>query len=317
MTRSSETATVPTKDAYLFSGIFLVVFGLINLARIGYEMVDDGVIGEMFKSFEDPYIEPGPVATPGLGVAVAAIITGIFLVLRRTAARGAALTLAWIALGLGVREIFGLLDEDYLEAASMSGGWAVVGRASGAIVGLVVLGTMFKADRPRLARSRAIRIAGALMLVAGLWELTASVTGAGFGSSLARAFNAAAGDVTGVLATSDHYLEYAIEVALLVVGVLAVLQRRVARGAAFPVLGVVAYLTLFRIVRNLVDGLYWHPALASHLDFRIVLGLLQPFVVLAAVGGALLLLLRRVDAVRGIWAAGRNAGDGESWRPRS
>jgi hypothetical protein len=167
------------------------------------------------------------------------------------------LLLSVMLLFLSIREGIGLLDADYRAAyeASSEGGWILATRAFGLVVAVVVLAAMLRTpQRPLTAPRRYGRlfvIAGVSMLAAGAAKLLymgyALVEYGVVGQYLRQLVDPSDYSPLSMESNGTFY-EALLMVAMLVVGVLALRQRGVARAASLPLMGVTLYVLGYLLI---------------------------------------------------------------------
>jgi len=247
--------------AYVTSGVLLVLYGLVPIAWVIYSLVvTETPVGQFLEQLVNPMAEGHHVRalTPyEWAFAVALVVVGICALAQRPAARGGALLLSTMLLFLSIREGIGLLDADYRAAyeASSEGGWILATRVFGLVVAMVVLAAMLRTPQRPLAaprrHGRLFVIAGVSMLAAGVVTLLyigyASVQFGVVGQYLRQLVDPS--DYSPLSMESNGvFYDAELMVAMLVVGVLALRQRGVARGASLPLMGVTLYVMGYSLI---------------------------------------------------------------------
>lgn len=248
------------RGAYPLAGLLLVLYGLVPVAWVVYSLVvTEAPIGDFLEQLVNPVSHTYSVRalTPyEWAFAVALIVTGVCAIARRTAARGGALLLSIMLLGLSIREGVGLLDAAYRESFSHGdeGSWILATRVAGFVVAVMVIAAVLRPSDGAVRRtvdSRRFLIAGVAMLLAGAgklaWILYSNARFGDFGAYL-RDLVDASGFGPASMISSITFYDAALTVALLVVGALAVRQRRVARGAALVLSGVILYVLGYLLI---------------------------------------------------------------------
>ncbi|WP_329033238.1 hypothetical protein OIE71_11765 [Streptomyces sp. NBC_01725] len=251
--------------AYVTSGILFLVFACVLAAWIGdtaanmradVDLLLDGLVKNeagrpllVFTAHEWAFT-------------VALFVVGIAALARRRTARGAALLLAFLLLGVGARQLNGLTRSDYRDVmfATEHGTLIVLTYVFAFLAAATVIILMLVArerDLPPDPATGARRAAGVLLI------LTGALQGFWYARGL-RQFNEAVGpgggrgafsewwhealniNARGGYGTSAGFTYYhsALVAAFLVVGVLLLLGAPAARGAALALLGIAAYLQL-------------------------------------------------------------------------
>ncbi|NGN64975.1 hypothetical protein G5C51_13845 [Streptomyces sp. A7024] len=259
---------------YIVSGMLLLAYAGGLIAWIVYAMRDGRQsVADLAQGLVDP---AQPVAAAYLSpyewiLTLALIAVGVLALLRRRLARGGALVLGVILVGLAVRDGIAIgLDSGYRESFTEHriGEWYLSTFGAALIVGAVVVFLMARATEDPgegvAARRWPLAVGGALLLVYAaaaigwkVWELrqdpgyAAPDTDLRFTKNVpflpngVEEFFRAIGYPTGrqdpsVLA--PYYHQAAIVLALLAVGVIALYGRRWARGAMLVLSGVLLYL---------------------------------------------------------------------------
>lgn len=251
--------------AYVTSGILLLVFACVLAAwitdtaintRADVDVLLDGLVKNeagrpllVFTAHEWAFT-------------VALFVVGVAALARRRTARGAALLLAFLLLGVGARQLNGLTRSDYRDVmfATEHGTLIVLTYVFAFLAAATVIGLMLAArdrDLPPDPATGARRAAGVLLI------LTGALQGFWYARGL-RLFNEAVGpeggrgafaewwhealniNARGGYGTSAGFTYYhsALVAAFLVVGVLLLLRAPAARGAALALLGIAVYLQL-------------------------------------------------------------------------
>lgn len=290
--RRSAGRTDERDGAYVLSGVLMLLYGLVPIGWVIYGLVVSHMdFGEFLEGLVNPLAHghSNAVLTPyEWAFAVALVVVGIGLLARRRAARGGALLFGFMLLGLSVREAVGLFDAEYRGAYGeySEGSWILATRIFGLVVALVVLAAMLKArDRDpalRRASSPAFVAAGVLILLAGLARVTSwIVTYPGDHLDyLRRVFDPSDASPTSI-SSNVLYYDFALMIALVVVGLIAVLRRRVARGAGLALMPVAGYTAVFVLVPTMEIMPSWD-LVWGNADAMLFLGALA-FTVLAAV----------------------------------
>lgn len=276
----------------LVSGVLLVLSGVVVAAWLIYRQAHQE------SSVYDLIAPMRTVSTPyDWAFPVALVAVGIGLLLRRRAARGGALLAVWIMAALVVREAVGIANTGGIAGLSPA---VLVTLLGGFVASGVVLVLLLRGDGVRLTWAKAFRVAGWLMLGLGVLRLLSSVisaliAGAGIPSILTVIVNPAAAGPNVALSSATFYL-FAQTIAFILVGALAVMGRRVARGAAFVLLGVTVYVSCRDLIAHVRDALIGYQPVNAVSVIGIVMTLLAIGV---SVGGLSLLVPatdRRLDA---------------------
>ncbi|MFC9604110.1 hypothetical protein ACFTTN_11690 [Streptomyces niveus] len=251
--------------AYVTSGILLLVFACVLAAWIADTAINvradvDVLLDSLVKNDGG---RPLLVFTAHeWAFTVALFVVGIAALARRRTARGAALLLAFLLLGVGARQLNGLTRSDYRDVmfATEHGTLIVLTYVFAFLAAATVIILMLVArerDLPPDPATGARRAAGVLLILIG------ALQGFWYARSL-RQFNEALGpgggrgafsewwhealniNARGGYGTSAGFTYYhsALVAAFLVVGVLLLLGAPAARGAALALLGIAAYLQL-------------------------------------------------------------------------
>lgn len=251
--------------AYVTSGILLTVFACVLAAWITDAVINAGIDVDAFLDNlikNDPNLLLPEFTPYEWAFAVALLVVGIAALTRRRTARGAALLLAFLLLGVGARQLSGLTRTEYRDAmfASEHGTLIVLTHVFAFLAAATVITLLLVAQErevPREPMTGGRRAAGILLiligLVQGFWyarglreynELVGPDGGRGaFSEWWHEVLNINARGGYGVSAGSTFYHSAAIA-AFLVVGVLLLRNAPAARGAALALLGITAYIQL-------------------------------------------------------------------------
>lgn len=251
--------------AYVTSGILLTVFACVLAAWITDAVINTGIdVDSLLDSLvkNDPNLRL-PVFTPyEWAFVVALLVVGIAALTRRRTARGAALLLAFLLLGVAARQLNGLTRAEYrdLISATEYGTLIVLTYVFAFLAAATVITLMLVAresDVPREPVTGGRRAAGVLLIligaVQGFWyarglrEFNEALgPGGGRGAFTEwwhEALNVNARGGYGASAGFTYYHSAAIA-AFLVVGILLLRGTPAARGAALALLGISAYVKL-------------------------------------------------------------------------
>lgn len=251
--------------AHVTSGILLTVFACALAAWIGYTAVTlrvdvDTLLNSLIKN--DGRQRLLVFTAHEWAFAVALLVVGIATLALRRTARGSALLLAFLLLGVGARQINGLTRADYRDVMfhTEHGTLIVLTYVFAFLAGATVIILMLVArdrDVPREPASGGRRAAGVLLILIGalqgywyargLREFNEGLGGGGGRGAFAEWWhealniNARGGYAASAGAT---YYQSALIAAFLVVGVLLLRNTPAARGAALALLGIAVYLQL-------------------------------------------------------------------------
>ncbi|MFD4697165.1 hypothetical protein [Streptomyces niveus] len=251
--------------AYVTSGILLILFAGALAAWITDTLISvgidtDALLEGLVKS--DPRLML-PVFTPyEWAFAVALLVVGIAALTRRRTARGAALLLAFLLLGVGARQLGGLTRTEYRDTmfAAEHGTLIVLTYVFAFLAAATVLTLLLMArerDVPREPVTGGRRAAGVLLIligaVQGFWyarglrefnDILGPDGGRGaFAEWWHELLNINARGGYGASAGFTYYHSAALA-AFLVVGVLLLRGTPAARGAALALLAISAYIQL-------------------------------------------------------------------------
>ncbi|MFF0724723.1 hypothetical protein [Streptomyces sp. NPDC004134] len=253
--------------AYLTAAVLLTALGRMVVAWISYDFDQvDGRGDDFFKALYDPRVllEPEFFNPYVWAFTVALMVTGLVAALNRRAGRGAALLCGFVMFATAARELIGLArSEEFrdwyfgisdLEAAIV-GSWVVVLLFSATVVVLMLRA----GDRPAAGAagmpargSQLYLMSGVLMLILGLaligWIVRVLTTDGYDRGEYFRTLVDAGEAPFPVFAGSGEFWTAVIPVALLVLGVLALLRRPVVRGASIAVLGVFLYIYVRQMI---------------------------------------------------------------------
>ncbi|MFI6081526.1 hypothetical protein ACIBBB_11225 [Streptomyces sp. NPDC051217] len=251
--------------AYVASGILLIVFACVLGAWIADTAINvhvdaDGLLESLVMN---------DAARPLLiftahewAFTVALFVVGIAALARRRLARGAALLLAFLLLGVGARQIGGLTRTEYRDVmfATQHGALIVLTYvfaflAAAAVITLMLVARERDVSREPVTGGR--RAAGVLLIlmgaVQGFWyarnlrEFNEAVAPGGGRGAFSEWWHELLNiNARGGYGTSAGFTFYhsALIAAFLVVGVLLLRDTPAARGAALALLGIAAYLQL-------------------------------------------------------------------------
>ncbi|GGJ87789.1 hypothetical protein GCM10011583_19130 [Streptomyces camponoticapitis] len=251
--------------AYVASGILLIVFACVLGAWIADTAVSrhadaDGLLESLVMN--DPARPLLVFTAHEWAFAVALIVVGIAALARRRLARGAALLLAFLLLGVGVRQISGLARTEYRDVISATehGTLIVLTYVFAFLAAAAVITLMLVArerDLPREPVTAGRRAAGVLLILIGalqgfwyarnLREYNDAVAPGGGRGAFSEWWHKVLNiNARGGYGTSAGFTFYhsALIAAFLVVGVLLLRDTPAARGAALALLGISAYLQL-------------------------------------------------------------------------
>ncbi|MDT0265628.1 hypothetical protein RM844_04910 [Streptomyces sp. DSM 44915] len=253
---------------YLATGLLLLAMGGGVLGWLAHGLTSPRLtLGDLLWNVVNPH---HPVSADALTplewtFAVALLTVAALALRRRRAARGGALLLAFLLLGLCLRQGVGALDERYrlgFETPTY-GPWALATYAVGLLVAVAVLALLLpRPERPAgryqedgegrpPALGAAGAVAGAALIVLALvrigWLLDNQRLAARydlrtwneyFRELVDPSLSSSPVSLTG----GSPYYEAALPVAMLLVGGLACAGRPVARGAGLTLLGMLGYL---------------------------------------------------------------------------
>ncbi|WP_419994105.1 hypothetical protein [Streptomyces boninensis] len=254
--------------AYLTTGVLLTMIGRMLWVWVGYGLAyEENSVSDLLRALVDPSVR---LDTMMLGrnqwaVGGALMVVGLLALMRRTAARGAAMVLAAIIAWAAVRELIGIASDpefrssyfgDTALAAPIIGSWLFA--LAAAVSVLIMMGRSGTADHRMLPGSeeRPYLISGVLMLFLGLatlgWLLRRYIDPVSAGSAFAdnhlldyaEGLVNAGGPMLTEFAGSEAFYETAYAVGFLVLGTLALLRRPVARGGALVLSSIMLYLNL-------------------------------------------------------------------------
>ncbi|AKH82863.1 hypothetical protein AA958_12145 [Streptomyces sp. CNQ-509] len=253
--------------AYLTAAVLLTALGRLIIVWISYDFdyVNTG-FGDFLKALYDPRVilEPELFGPYVWAFTVALMVTGLVAALNRRAGRGAALLCGFVMFATATRELIGLASSDRfrqwyiggndLEVAIIAS-WSMVLLFSVTVVVLMLRA----ADRPAAGRagvsaqgSQLYVIAGGLMVVLGLalvgWIVRMLTREGVDKGSYFKGLVDAGENPYPVLAGSGDFWAAVFPVALLVLGVLALIRRPVVRGASITLLGVLLYLYVRQMI---------------------------------------------------------------------
>ncbi|WP_407565392.1 hypothetical protein [Streptomyces sp. 184] len=253
--------------AYLTAAVLLTALGRTVIVWLYY---DFDYVSSGPDDFLTALYDPGVMLEPELfspyvwAFTVALLVTGLVAALNRRAGRGAALLCGFVMFATAARELVGLATSDQfrqwyiggndLEFAIISS-WVLVLLFSGTVVVLMLRA----GERPAAGAagvpargSQVFVVAGGLMVVLGLaligW-IVRMLTRDGVDKGAYFKGLVDAGESSyPVLAGSAEYWSAVFPVALLVLGVLALLRRPVVRGASIALLGVFLYIYVRQMI---------------------------------------------------------------------
>lgn len=253
------------RGAYVTSGILLTVFACVLAAWIGYTAINaradvDELINSLIKNEGH---RPLPVFTAHeWAFTVALLVVGVAALSLRRTARGAALLLAFVLLGVGARQLNGLTRAEYRDVmfASEHGTLIVLTYVFAFLAALTVIILLLVArerDAPREPVPGGRRAAGVLLILIGalqgfwyargLREFSEAAGPGGDRGALSEWWHEALNiNARGGYGTSAGFTYYhsALIAAFLVVGVLLLAGTPAARGAALALLGIAVYLQI-------------------------------------------------------------------------
>ncbi|NGN68793.1 hypothetical protein G5C51_33490, partial [Streptomyces sp. A7024] len=251
--------------AYLTTGVLLTMIGRTLWAWVGYGMAyEESSPADLLQALVDPGVRLDPMMLGrnqwALGGAL--MLVGLLALMRRTAARGAAMLLAAIIAWAAARELVGLAAAPRFRDAYFAGtglGGPIIGSwlftLAAAVAVLIMMGRSGTADHRILPpdEERPYLVSGVLMLFLGLaslgWLLRGYVNPVRPGTGLAgedvldylhSLVNAGAPVLT-EFAGSAVFYETAYGVGFLVLGLLALVRRPVARGGAITLAAIMLY----------------------------------------------------------------------------
>ncbi|UED84227.1 hypothetical protein [Streptomyces profundus] len=257
---------------YLIAGVLLLLFAGGVSAWVITGVNDSwSSPGDLFQALLfDPLRQVHPLAlTPYEWVFAAALLTvGVLALCQRQVARGGALVLAFLLLGLCLRQAVGALDDRYRAGFEVPdyGAWTLVTYASGLAIAIALLLLLLPAgERGRAATApgpsptgrRLLGIGGGLMIVLALvdlaWVLDNQRLAAEYGwKSWTDYFrdlvDPALFHSPTSLTSGIGFYEAALPISLLAVGALAVAGRPVARGGGLALAGMLFYLELRQLI---------------------------------------------------------------------
>ena len=263
--KSPRHGTTRTLGAYLVAGTLLTVFGRIVWLWVGFGFeFGSSTVSEFFQALYDPAVmlHQELLTFHQWSLATALLVVGLLAFLHRTVARGGALLLAFFLLAVSVRELVGLAVSEQFRnryvgnnnlEAHIIGTWVLA-----LLISVTIIALLLRAgDRPAPGASPAVTgpgarlypVSGALMLVLGLASLGWVVRGmvpdhvevGGYLRSLVDASASPTSLSFQPFAGSPELFQVLQALALLTLGVLALLRRPVARGAAMTLAAVLAY----------------------------------------------------------------------------
>ncbi|MFO7194237.1 hypothetical protein [Thermocrispum sp.] len=244
-------------NAYRVSGLLLVLYGFVPIGWTTYAFLSrDAPLGEFLRSVVWPVKTELVLAmTPyEWAFAVSLIVVGACALARRRAARGGAAALAVGMLVVSVREAVGAFDPDYRAGfvEQDEGPWLIVTRVSGLVIGVVVLLLMARArdDRNPRVRNVTYPIAGVVIAAAGALQIAGLLVTPGGDAFVRRALDPVGHSPASMTASVPLYQLFLI-VAMVVIGLLAVTQLRIARGAALAIVPVAGYVAYFFLTPQL------------------------------------------------------------------
>jgi hypothetical protein len=261
--------------AHLISGVLLLVMaaGLIAWVVRGLTEFDvpfTDFLRALVDGSYDVQITSEALTPYEWALTAALLAVSIGLLCGRRLARGGALLLGVLLVGVALRQAIGALDEGYREIFSIPdyGGWIVATHAVAGVIGVVVLILLAPAGeppakrgfdpygpapRPDVRQTTAGALVLALAVLTGAWivdeqhRLVTHLEDYGWGDYLRGLIDPSTGFRASTVVGGSFY-PAAFVLGLLTAGVLLVLGRRVARGLALPLLGVAGYLQLRGII---------------------------------------------------------------------
>ncbi|MEO3767777.1 hypothetical protein [Streptomyces sp. B8F3] len=253
--------------AYLTAAVLLTALGRMVIVWIYYDFDYVHTEAEDFlKALYDPRVilEPELFSPYVWAFTVALLATGLVAALNRRAGRGAALLCGFVMFATAARELIGLATSDQfrqwyiggndLEVAIITS-WAMVLLFSATVVVLMLRA----GDRPAAGAagmpargSQLYVIAGGLMVVLGLalvgWIVRMLTREGVDKGAYFKGLVDAGENPYPALAGSGEFWSAVFPVALLVLGVLALMRRPVVRGASITLLGVLLYLYVRQMI---------------------------------------------------------------------
>lgn len=263
---------------YVTTGLLLLVYAGGLIAWIVYAMRTYArqSVADLARGLVDPAQEvASPYLTPYEWILALALVgVAVLALLRRRLARGGALVLGAILLGLGIREGIAIgISSGYRDSAidPPLSEWYLSTYGGALLIGAIVVFLMARATEDAgegvAARRWPLAVAGSLLLVYGLaavswkvWELRQDPAYAAPDTDLrftknvpfipngVEDFFRAVGYPFRASLVAPYYEQAAIVLALIAVGVIALYGRRWARGAVLVLGGMVLYL----MARNVV-----------------------------------------------------------------
>ncbi|MEO3749259.1 hypothetical protein [Streptomyces sp. B6B3] len=246
---------------YAVSAVLLMVFagGVIGWIVDGLRNSDSGV-GDLLQALVDPlHARDAQLLTPyEWAFALALLTVAVLALCQRRVARGGALLLAFLLLGICLRQAVGSIDSDYRKDFEHPdyGAWMLATYGIGLAIAVTVLILMLQAREqsgrtPRTLTPPPYRLAGVLLVAIGVvqaawvvdrqWQMDDGNVQP-FHDYLRELVDPSVYYSPLSLNSGFAFYEAALIVSLVVVGVLALLGRRVARGAGLTLLAVAAYL---------------------------------------------------------------------------
>ncbi len=264
---------------YAVSAVLLMVFagGVIAWIVDAIRHSDSGV-GDLLRALVDPAHEIAPqLLTPyEWAFALALLTVAVLALCRRRIARGGALMLGFLLLGISLRQAVGSIDPDYRAGFDDPdyGAWMLATYSVGFAIAATVLILMWQArERPDEATPWPTRtltpwpyhLAGALLVATGLvqaawvvdrqWQLDDAGIQP-FHDYLRDLVDPSLYYTPLSLYTGLEFYEAVLFGSLVVVGVLALLGRPVARGAGLTILGIAAYFEARAVTATIQTG-HW------------------------------------------------------------
>ncbi|MGP3969585.1 hypothetical protein [Streptomyces sp. 6N223] len=324
---------------YIVSAVLLLAFagGIIAWLVDGIR-TSDSSLGDLLRAMVQPsHPVDAPLLTPYEWVYALALITvAVLALLLRRVARGGALVLAFLLLAICLRQAVGSLDAHYREGFEDPdyGTWTLLTYGVGLAIAVTVLVLLlparerpagpaplprplpglgpvpgFGAPRPRPASP--YLLAGGLLVAVGVvqaaWAIDRQqqLDDAGymaFGDYLRDIVDPSLFHSPLSISSGLNFYEAALVVTLIITGVLALLGREVARGAALTAAGMAAYLEARTVVFRFEAG-HWDTYFDSVRGTLTVLSMI--FTALAIVTAVIALLAAGVTAarrdVRSVW----------------
>lgn len=264
--KTPRHGTARTLGAYLVAGTLLTIFGRLVWAWVvfGFEF-GSATVSDFFQALYDPsvWLHQELLTFHQWSLAVALLVVGLLAFLHRKVARGGALLLAVFLLVVSVRELIGLaVSEEFRDRyignnnleVHIIGTWVLA-----LLISVTIIALLLRAgDRPPPGGSpavsgpgaRAYPVSGALMLVLGLASLGWIIRGmtpeyVEVGGYLRSLVDASASPLSVLsfqpFAGSPQLFLVLETLALLALGVLALLRRPVVRGAAMTLSAILLY----------------------------------------------------------------------------